>query len=130
MSNSESNFAKVGRFMETFGQPVRTFPAFPTKAEALLRIELIREELLELEAAVLDDDMVEIADALTDILYVTYGAGHTYGIPLDLTFNEVQRSNMSKLDQFGNPIYRSDGKILKGEDYSEPNLLPLLGDYK
>jgi predicted HAD superfamily Cof-like phosphohydrolase len=112
--------------MTTFGQPIRSTPTFPAKEEALLRIELIREELMELEVAVIENNMVEIADALTDILYVTYGAGYTYGIDLDVCFNEVQRSNMSKLDENGKPIYRNDGKILKGVHYSEPDLVSVI----
>jgi|TARA_R110000851_G_scaffold230898_7_gene383723 predicted HAD superfamily Cof-like phosphohydrolase len=121
-----SNFEEVAYFMKTFGQEVVTSPTFPSKEIAQLRVELIEEELQELKDAIADGDMVEIADALTDILYVTYGAGHSYGLPLDKCFMEVQRSNMSKADENGNPIYREDGKIMKGVNYSEPDLLPLL----
>jgi predicted HAD superfamily Cof-like phosphohydrolase len=117
-----SNNKKVKTFMEAFGQEVKTSPEFPDKATQDLRIELIREELQELIEAISDNDIVEVADALTDILYVTYGAGHAFGIDLDVCFDEVQRSNMSKLDPDGKPIYREDGKILKGENYFPPNL--------
>ena len=122
-----TNFEQVGHFMEVFGQETVADPTFPSEEVALLRVELIEEELEELKDAIADGDMVEIADALTDILYVTYGAGHAYGIPLDKCFAEVQRSNMSKADENGNPIYRDDGKIMKGPGYSEPMLAPLLG---
>ena len=117
-----SNFDKVRDFMKAFGQEVKTSPEFPTEETAKLRIELIVEELNELIDAKEDKDLIGIADALTDILYVTYGAGHAFGIDLDECFREVQRSNMSKLGEDGKPIYREDGKVLKGPNYSEPNL--------
>ena len=117
-----TNFEKVGLFMKTFGQEVKTEPELPTKEIAKLRIELIVEELNELIDANEDKDLIGIADALTDILYVTYGAGHAFGIDLDSCFREVQRSNMSKLGEDGKPIYREDGKVLKGPNYSEPDL--------
>jgi predicted HAD superfamily Cof-like phosphohydrolase len=117
-----SNNKKVKTFMEAFGQEVKLTPEFPDKATQDLRIELIREELQELIDAINDNDIVEVADALTDILYVTYGAGHAFGIDLDVCFDEVQRSNMSKLGADGNPIYREDGKIMKGENYFPPDL--------
>lgn len=117
-----TNFELVGQFMETFGQEVKCSPSIPSEDVKNLRIELIREELDELKQAIAENDLVEIADALTDILYVTYGAGHSFGLNLDECFREVQASNMSKLDSEGNPIYREDGKILKGEDYFPPNL--------
>jgi len=117
-----TNFQQVEEFMSTFGQEVRKSPELPKKEEQALRVELIEEELSELKEGIKNGDIIEIADALTDILYVTYGAGHTFGINLDKCFAEVQRSNMSKLGKDGKPIYREDGKILKGENYSEPNL--------
>ena len=117
-----SNFDKVRDFMKTFGQEVKTEPELPDKETAKLRIELIVEELNELIDANEDKDLIGIADALTDILYVTYGAGHAFGIDLDECFREVQRSNMSKLGEDGKPIYREDGKVLKGPNYSEPDL--------
>ena len=117
-----TNFELVGQFMETFGQEVKYSPSIPSEDVKNLRIELIREELDELKQAIAENDLVEIADALTDILYVTYGAGHSFGLNLDECFREVQASNMSKLDSEGNPIYREDGKILKGEYYFPPNL--------
>tara|TARA_Y100001954_G_scaffold175600_1_gene186608 strand:+ start:299 stop:691 length:393 start_codon:yes stop_codon:yes gene_type:complete len=117
-----TNFDHVGEFMKTFGQEVKSKPEFPDKETQKLRLELIAEELEELWDAIEEKDMVGIADALTDILYVTYGAGHAFGINLDECFREVQRSNMSKLGKDGKPIYREDGKVLKGEDYSPPDL--------
>src|SRR5210317_2221699 len=117
-----TNFKDVGTFMETFGQEVKTKPEFPDDNIVSLRIELIAEELNELFDACEKKDIVEVADALTDILYVTYGAGHAFGIDLDKCFKEVQRSNMSKLGEDGKPIYRDDGKVLKGSNYSEPDL--------
>jgi predicted HAD superfamily Cof-like phosphohydrolase len=119
---TESNFQKVKEFMETFGQEVKTSPAFPDEDTCKLRVELIAEELKELVEAINDKDIVEVADALTDILYVTYGAGHAFGVDLDACFDEVQRSNMSKLGEDGKPIYREDGKILKGPNYFAPDL--------
>ncbi len=118
----ETNFDKVRIFMETFGQEVKREPELPDDETSKLRLELIAEELGELEEAIANKDFVEIADALTDILYVTYGAGHAFGLDLDACFREVQRSNMSKLGEDGKPIYREDGKVLKGSNYSEPDL--------
>ena len=117
-----TNFLKVKDFMETFGQTVLKKPKFPEKKIVKLRLDLIKEELKELEEAIKNNDLVEVADALTDILYVTYGAGHAFGLNLDACFNEVQRSNMSKLDEDGKPIYNSNGKVLKGPNYFAPNL--------
>ena len=117
-----SNFTDVKTFMETFGQMIRTKPQFPDEKTMQLRYELIKEELNELEQAMKTKNLKEIADALTDILYVTYGAGYAYGINLDKCFQEVQRANMSKLDKNGKPIYNDKGKIMKGPNYSEPNL--------
>ena len=117
-----SNFTDVKTFMETFGQMVRTKPQFPDEKTMQLRYELIKEELNELEQAMKTKNLKEIADALTDILYVTYGAGYAYGINLDKCFQEVQRANMSKLGKDGKPIYNEKGKVMKGSNYSEPNL--------
>ena len=117
-----SNFSKVGIFMKTFGQDVKNKPSFSTDKINKLRIDLIKEELDELNEAMKNKDLLEVADALTDILYVTYGAGHAFGINLDKCFNEVQNSNMSKLDSNGKPIYNSDGKVLKGPNYFKPDL--------
>ena len=117
-----SNFTDVKTFMETFGQMVRTKPQFPDEKTMQLRYELIKEELNELEQAMKTKNLKEIADALTDILYVTYGAGYAYGINLDKCFQEVQRANMSKLGKNGKPIYNEKGKVMKGPNYSEPNL--------
>ena len=117
-----SNFTDVKTFMETFGQIVRTKPQFPDEKTMQLRYELIKEELNELEQAMKTKNLKEIADALTDILYVTYGAGYAYGINLDKCFQEVQRANMSKLGKDGKPIYNEKGKVMKGSNYSEPNL--------
>tara|TARA_Y100000114_G_C11633292_1_gene265506 strand:- start:155 stop:529 length:375 start_codon:yes stop_codon:yes gene_type:complete len=117
-----TNFKSVGKFMETFGQEVKTKPEIPDAETVELRIELISEEVEELWDACKDKDIIGIADALTDILYVTYGAGHAFGIDLDKCFAEVQRSNMSKLGKNGKPIYREDGKVMKGPNYSEPDL--------
>lgn len=121
MSNG-TNFELVGDFMEVFGQDVKDVPDFPDLATQELRYELIKEELIELREAMDSEDIVEVADALTDILYVVYGAGHAYGIDLDCCFAEVHASNMSKLGEDGRPIYREDGKVLKGPKYFEPNL--------
>ena len=121
-----TNFTDVGKFMETFGQEVQTSPKIPKYATQMLRLSLILEEYTELEDAVAEGHMEGIADALTDILYVTYGAGHAFGIDLDKCFEEVQRSNMSKLGADGKPIYRDDGKIMKGGNYSEPDLKKVL----
>ena len=117
-----SNFSKVGTFMKTFGQEVKDKPAFSTDKINKLRIDLIKEELEELTVAMKNNDLLEVADALTDILYVTYGAGHAFGIDLDKCFEEVQNSNMSKLDENGKPIYNESGKVMKGPNYFKPNL--------
>ena len=117
-----SNFNKVGTFMKTFGQEVKTKPSFSTEKINKLRIDLIKEELEELTEAMNNKDLLEVADALTDILYVTYGAGHAFGIDLDKCFEEVQNSNMSKLDENGNPIYNDSGKVMKGPNYFKPDL--------
>ena len=117
-----SNFEDVKKFMETFGQMIRTKPQFPDEETMQLRYDLIKEELNELEQAMKTKNLKEIADALTDILYVTYGAGYAYGINLDKCFKEVQRANMSKLGNDGKPIYNEKGKVMKGPNYSEPNL--------
>ena len=117
-----SNFRKVGIFMKTFGQEVKTKPSFSTDKINKLRIDLIKEELEELTDAMHNKDLLEVADALTDILYVTYGAGHAFGIDLDKCFEEVQNSNMSKLDENGKPIYNESGKVMKGSNYFKPDL--------
>ena len=117
-----SNFSKVGIFMKTFGQEVKDKPSFSTDKINKLRIDLIKEELEELSEAMKNKDLLEVADALTDILYVTYGAGHAFGIDLDKCFEEVQNSNMSKLDQNGKPIYNEFGKVMKGPNYFKPDL--------
>ena len=117
-----SNFEKVGTFMKTFGQEVKTKPSFGTDKINKLRIDLIKEELEELTEAMDNKDLLEVADALTDILYVTYGAGHAFGVDLDMCFNEVQNSNMSKLDKNGEPIYNEFGKVMKGPNYFKPDL--------
>ena len=117
-----SNFKDVKTFMETFGQIVRTKPQFPDEKTMQLRYDLIKEELKELEQAMKTQDLKEVADALTDILYVTYGAGCAYGIDLDKCFKEVQRANMSKLGKDGKPIFNEKGKVMKGPNYIEPNL--------
>tara|TARA_B100001057_G_scaffold344105_1_gene345064 strand:+ start:94 stop:465 length:372 start_codon:yes stop_codon:yes gene_type:complete len=117
-----SNFDKVGTFMKTFGQEVKTKPSFSTDKINKLRIDLIQEELEELTEAMQRKDLLEVADALTDILYVTYGAGHSFGIDLDKCFNEVQNSNMSKLGKDGKPIYNESGKVMKGPNYFKPDL--------
>ena len=117
-----TNFDKVGTFMKTFGQEVKTKPSFSTEKINKLRIDLIKEELEELTEAMNNKDLLEVADALTDILYVTYGAGHAFGIDLDKCFEEVQNSNMSKLDENGKPIYNDLGKVMKGPNYFKPDL--------
>ena len=117
-----SNFEDVKTFMKTFGQMVRTKPQFPNEETMQLRYDLIKEELDELEQAMKTKDLKEVADALTDILYVTYGAGYAYGINLDKCFKEVQRANMSKLGNDGKPIYNEKGKVMKGPNYLAPNL--------
>ena len=121
-----TNFDKVGDFMEAFGQEVLIAPTTPDPSVAKLRLELIREEVAELQAAVDGMDMLAIADGLTDILYVVYGAGHAFGIDLDECFHEVHSSNMTKLGPGGRPLYREDGKIMKGPHYREPNLEPFV----
>ena len=117
-----SNFNKVGTFMKTFGQEVKTKPSFSSDKINKLRIDLIKEELDELKEAMDNNDLLEVADALTDILYVTYGAGHAFGINLDKCFDEVQNSNMSKLGENGEPIYNESGKVMKGPNYFKPDL--------
>ena len=117
-----TNFEKVKTFMETFGQEVKSKPSFSSEKINHLRYSLIEEELQELKQAIEKKDLLEVADALTDILYVTYGAGHAFGIDLDACFNEVQNSNMSKLDHDGKPIYNEFGKVMKGSNYYKPNL--------
>ena len=117
-----SNFNKVKNFMKTFGQEIKTKPSFSTDKINILRYDLIKEELEELKVAMESKDLLEVADALTDILYVTYGAGHAFGINLDQCFNEVQNSNMSKLGENGKPIYNEAGKVMKGPKYFKPNL--------
>ena len=117
-----SNFESVKKFMETFGQEIREKASFPDDKITSLRYELIKEELDELKEAIDSKDMKEVADALTDILYVTYGAGHAFGINLDKCFEEVQNSNMSKLGTDGKPIYNDKGKVMKGPNYFKPDL--------
>jgi len=117
-----TNFTSVKKFMETFGQEVKTKAEFPSDKIVKLRHNLIKEELDEFEKALKDKNLKEVADALADILYVTYGAGHAFGIDLDKCFDEVQRSNMSKLGENGKPIYNDQGKVMKGPNYFEPNL--------
>mgnify|MGYP001213127874 FL=1 len=117
-----SNFESVKKFMETFGQEIREKASFPNDKITSLRYELIKEELDELREAIDSKDMKEVADALTDILYVTYGAGHAFGINLDKCFEEVQNSNMSKLGSNGKPIYNDKGKVMKGPNYFKPDL--------
>ena len=117
-----SNFESVKKFMETFGQEIKEKASFPDNKITSLRYELIKEELDELKEAIDSKDIKEVADALTDILYVTYGAGHAFGINLDKCFEEVQNSNMSKLDLNGKPIFNEKGKVMKGPNYFKPNL--------
>ena len=117
-----SNFEKVKNFMQIFGQEVKTKPSFPSDKITTLRYSLIEEELLELKLALKEKNITEVADALTDILYVTYGAGHAFGVNLDKCFEEVQNSNMSKLDENGKPIYNESGKVMKGPNYFKPDL--------
>ena len=121
-----SNFNKVKTFMETFGQEVKIKPSFSSDKINKLRYDLIHEELEELKIAIKNNDLLEVADALTDILYVTYGAGHAFGINLDKCFEEVQDSNMSKLNTDGKPIYNESGKVMKGPNYFKPNLSKFL----
>ena len=122
-----TNFELVGDFMEAFGQAVQLEPTWPDFNTRELRLELIQEELDELSDAVADRDMIQIADALTDLLYVVYGAGHTFGLDLDECFHEVHASNMSKLGEDGRQLHREDGKVLKGPNYFEPDLEGILG---
>ena len=117
-----TNFEKVKKFMTTIGQEVKTNPSFASDKINLLRYELIKEELDEFKVALENNNLLEVADELTDILYVTYGAGHAFGIDLDKCFEEVQNSNMSKLDKNGKPIYNDMGKVMKGENYFKPDL--------
>ena len=126
----KTNFEKVKEFMKSFGQEVKTKPEWPNEDTMELRIDLIEEELGELKDAIIDGDgtLVDVADALSDLLYVVYGAGHSFGIDLDKCFAEVHRSNMSKLDDDGLPFYREDGKVLKGPNFSEPDLTSVLFD--
>ena len=121
-----SNFNKVKTFMNTYGQDVKEKASFPENKIVQLRVDLIEEELNELKEAIKNNDIVEVADALTDILYVTYGAGHSFGVNLDKCFDEVQRSNMSKLGEDGNPIYNDSGKVMKGPNYSAPDLKKII----
>ena len=121
-----TNFEKVKNFMQTFGQEVKNKPSFSSEKINKLRYDLIKEELEELKEALDKKDLVETADALTDILYVTYGTGHAFGINLDNCFEEVQQSNMSKLDDKGKPIYNDAGKVMKGPKYFKPNLSKLI----
>tara|TARA_Y100001970_G_scaffold288642_1_gene416544 strand:- start:3643 stop:4020 length:378 start_codon:yes stop_codon:yes gene_type:complete len=121
-----SNFNKVKTFMSTYGQEVKDQPEFPENKIVKLRIDLIEEELNELKEAIKNHNIVEVADALTDILYVTYGAGHSFGIDLDKCFDEVQNSNMSKLGENGKPIYNEFGKVMKGPNYFAPDLKKIL----
>ena len=117
-----TNFQKVKTFMQTFGQEVKLKPSFSTEKINDLRYNLVKEELEELKQAIVNKDLLEVADALTDILYVTYGAGHAFGIDLDSCFEEVQNSNMSKLGDNGKPIYNDSGKVMKGPNYYKPDL--------
>ena len=125
-NNFETNFELVENFMNSFGQEIKDTPEIPDWNICALRLDLINEEVKELEVALANEDIVDIADALTDILYVVYGTGHAFGIDLDACFEEVHRSNMSKLGREGEPIYREDGKVLKGPDYSDPDLGSIL----
>ena len=126
----KTNFERVHEFMEVFGQEIKEKPEWPDGETMELRIDLIEEELGEFKDAILSADgtLVDIADALSDLLYVVYGAGHSFGLDLDACFKEVHRSNMSKLDERGNPIYREDGKVLKGPDFTEPDLESMIYD--
>ena len=121
-----TNFEKVGSFMKTFGQEVKTKSGLSTEKINKLRVSLINEELEEFKEAIKNNDLKEVADALTDILYVTYGAGHAFGINLDKCFDEVQKSNMSKLGNDGKPIYNEQGKVMKGPKYFKPDLSKFL----
>ena len=121
-----TNFESVKKFMETFGQETKEKASFPNEKTTSLRYDLIKEELEELKEALDKKDIKEVADALTDILYVTYGAGHAFGIDLDKCFEEVQNSNMSKLGSDGRPIYNDKGKVMKGPNYFKPNLKKII----
>ena len=121
-----SNFNSVKEFMRIFGQEIKAKPGFPSEKITQLRYNLIKEELGEFKQAVDENNLKEVADALTDILYVTYGAGHAFGIDLNKCFEEVQKSNMSKLDKNGKPIYNNEGKVMKGPSYFKPNLTPFV----
>ena len=123
-STLKTNFERVKEFMDSFGQEVKSKPEWPNDETMELRIDLIEEELGEFKDAIINGDgtLVDVADALSDLLYVVYGAGHSFGIDLDKCFAEVHRSNMSKLDDDGLPFYREDGKVLKGPDFTEPDL--------
>ena len=121
-----TNFEKVGLFMKTFGQEVKNKPGLSSEKINNLRISLINEELEEFKQAIQNNDLKEAIDALTDILYVTYGAGHAFGVNLDECFDEVQRSNMSKLGEDGKPIYNEAGKVMKGPNYFKPDLSKFL----
>ena len=121
-----SNFEKVGLFMKTFGQEVKNKPGLSTEKINKLRVSLINEELEEFKEAIKNNDLKEVADALTDILYVAYGAGHAFGLNLDKCFDEVQQSNMSKLGDDGKPIYNDEGKVMKGPKYFKPDLSKFL----
>ena len=122
-----TNFTSVKKFMKTFGQEVKTKAEFPSDKIVKLRYDLIKEELEEFADAIEKKDIKEVADALTDILYVTYGAGHSFGVDLDSCFNEVQNSNMSKLGDDGKPIYNESGKVMKGPNYFKPNIKKIIG---
>ena len=125
-----TNFEKVGFFMKTFNQEVKVSSSLGTEKINSLRISLISEELEELKQAISEKNLIEVADALTDILYVTYGAGHAFGIDLDKCFDEVQSSNMSKLGSDGKPIYNDSGKVMKGPGYFEPNLSKFVNSWE
>ena len=126
-----TNFERVHEFMKVFGQEIKENPEWPDGETMELRIDLIEEELGELRNAIIDGDgtLIDVADALSDLLYVVYGAGHSFGIDLDKCFEEVHSSNMSKLGEDGKPIYREDGKVLKGESFREPNLNKILSSF-
>ena len=125
-----TNFERVHEFMKVFGQEIKENPEWPDGETMELRIDLIEEELGEFKDAIINGDgtLVDVADALSDLLYVVYGAGHSFGLDLDACFKEVHRSNMSKLDEYGKPIYREDGKVLKGPDFTEPDLKSMIYD--
>ena len=129
-STLKTNFQRVKEFMKSFGQEVKNKPEWPNSETMELRIDLIEEELGEFKDAIINGDgtLVDVADALSDLLYVVYGAGHSFGLDLDACFKEVHRSNMSKLDEYGKPIYREDGKVLKGPDFTEPDLKSMIYD--